>query len=314
MAVAEQHAMFEDQTIIITGANSGLGFEAVKYMLTHKAAKVIMACRSVLKGEKAKKDLESQHGRMGILEVWALDLASYSSIKSFAAKATGELPRLDVVICNAGISSPRFELINGLESQIAINVVSTFLLALLLLPKLKETGEAHQESMPHLAIVSSDTHMAVTLDKQHRDRNAPILTQLSEKRRFSSPFSYPISKLLDILMTFQLVKRVGMDYPVIINTMNPGLCKSELTRSAPSAAIRVVNAICNAREPEVGVRSYIFGVSADREWHGKYISEAQEGELGIGAKGKNSEEIGMRLWHELTVILEKIEPGIVNKL
>ena len=102
-----------------------------------------------------------------------------------------ELDRLDVLICNAGINSPRFHTVNGLESQIAVNVVSTFLLSLMLLPKLKQTAVAHSESTPHLAIVSSDTHMTVTLDKQHRDKDVPILAQLSDKRKFLGPFSYP---------------------------------------------------------------------------------------------------------------------------
>lgn len=198
MTVPEQHAMFENQTVIITGANSGLGLEAAKYMLTHKAARVIIACRSAFKGDEAKKNLEAEHGRTGVLEVWELDLTSYESIKKFATRA------------------------NDLESQIAVNVVSTFLLSLLLLPKLKQTGAEYPETTPHLAIVSSDTHTAVILDKHHRDKNTPILTQLSDKQKFSAAFSYPISKLLDILMTFQLVNHVDQDYPVIINTMNPG--------------------------------------------------------------------------------------------
>jgi NAD(P)-dependent dehydrogenase (short-subunit alcohol dehydrogenase family) len=312
--VPEQHATFEDQTIIITGANSGLGLETARYMLTHKAARVIIACRNVLKGNEAKKSLEAKHGRKGVLEVWELDLASYPSVKAFVAKATQDLDRIDVLICNAGIHTLKLKLINELESQIAVNVVSTFLLSLLLLPKLKQTGGEHPETIPHLAIVSSDTHMAVTLNKQHTNKTTPILTQLSDKRKFFGPFSYPISKLLNVLMTIQLAKHVGTDHPVIINTMNPGLCKSDLTRDAPSLAIKFTNFIFHVREPEVGVRSYIFGVQGGRELHGKYISDGVEGELGIGAKGPKAEEVGERVWAELIEILEKVEPGIMSKL
>ena len=283
-------------------------------MLTHEAARIIIACRSISKGEEAKSRLEQVHARTGVLSVWELDLTSYDSIKNFAARATAELDRLDVLICNAGINYPRLKLINGLESQVAVNAVSTFLLALLLLPKLKQTASEHNESTPHLAIVSSDVHMAVTLDKQHRNRDIPLLAQLSDKRNFSGPLSYPMSKLLDVLLTFQLAKHVGEDYPVIINTMNPGLCKSELTRHAPSAPIAFTNAIFRAREPEVGVRSYIFGVSAGKEFHGKYISEAALGELGIGARGPRADEIGSRLWQELIEIVESVQPGTMSRL
>lgn len=50
------------------------------------------------------------------------------------------------------------------------------------------------------------------------------------------------------------------------------------------------------------------------EWHGKFISEAQQGELGLGAKGPKAEEIGMRVWIELVEILEKVQPGIMSRL
>ena len=203
---------------------------------------------------------------------------------------------------------------NGLESQVAVNVVSTLLLSLLLLPKLKKTGAEHPGVTPHLAIVASDTHMAVTLNKQNRDKSTPLLEQLSNKKSFSIPFSYPTSKLLDVLMTSQLANQVGQDYPVIINCMNPGLCKSELQRSSPAVTSVVANAVFAAREPEIGVRSYIAGIAGGRELHGKYISDGIESEVGIGAKGPKADEIGKRLWRELVERMEVIEPGIMSRL
>jgi NAD(P)-dependent dehydrogenase (short-subunit alcohol dehydrogenase family) len=67
---------------IVTGANSGLGFEAAKHYVTLGAAKVIMAVRNVVAGEKAKADIEAATGGVaaGIAEVWPLDLASYESV------------------------------------------------------------------------------------------------------------------------------------------------------------------------------------------------------------------------------------------
>lgn len=314
MTCPTQNATFEGQTVIITGANTGLGFEAARYMVKHRVAKLIIACRNLPKGEVAKKRLEDETRSKDVIEVWELDLASYSSIKEFASRADQTLDRLDIVICSAGIDSRRFGLVNDIEKNISINVVSTFLLALLLLPKLKSTGTQHQGSTPHLAIVSSDTHFAMNLDEQHETKTKTIFEQLNDKKQAQMVFRYPLSKLLDILLTKQLVAHLPQDYPVIVNTINPGLCHSELQREGPKGSAPVINFVFNARTPEEGIQNYIFGVSAGREWHGKYISECREGPLGPAAKGPRSEEVGARLWVELIEILDKISPGIASKL
>jgi retinol dehydrogenase-12 len=314
MSVPKQNATFAGQTVIITGGNTGLGLEAAKYMVSHKAAKVIIACRSVAKGQAAKKKLEVESGTTDVVELWELDLALYSSIKAFALKASTELDRLDVVICSAGISTAKFTLVNDIESMISINVVSTFLLALLLLPKLKATAAKHPETTPHLAIVSSDTHYVASLDEQNRNEDELIFDQLNDKRRASMVARYPLSKLLDILMTQQLVANLSADYPVIINTINPGLCYSDLQREGPKIFQTVLYTLLHARTAEQGIWNYVFGVSAGQEWQGKYISDCQEGPLGPSARGEKAEVIGRRVWKELTDLLEKIEPGIVSRL
>lgn len=147
---------FGAQTIIVTGANCGLGLEVARHFVRLKAAKVILACRSMQKGEAAKTDIEKSTGIKNVVEVWEVDLASFSSVKLFCAKAQN-LSRLDIVIANAGIATGRFELFEGYESTITVNVISTFLMALSLLPKLQETAMKFNV-IPHLTIVSSDAH------------------------------------------------------------------------------------------------------------------------------------------------------------
>ncbi|KIW00252.1 uncharacterized protein PV09_08143 [Verruconis gallopava] len=312
--IPKQTSTFEGQTVLITGANTGLGLAAAKYMASHKAAKVIIACRNTSKGEKARQELEKETGVKGVAEVWELDLSSYDSIKSFATRVNENLDRLDVVICSAGINTMKFDVVNGYESMIAVNVVATFLLGLLLLPKLKQNVEKYPDSRPHLCFVSSDTHMTVTLDKAGRNQDELIFENLSDKRKTSMPSRYPMSKLLDVLMTFQMAAKVGNEYPVIINTVNPGLCKSDLGREAPRFLTAIVNFILGARSAEVGIQNYIYAVTGGKEKHGKYISECREGPLGPGAKGAKAEVLAARAWKELTDILEKIEPGITSKL
>lgn len=109
------------KTIIITGANTGLGKEAARHFVRLRADKVILACRSIDKGEEAKRDIESTTQRTGVLEVWPLDLTDFASIKAFASRAEG-LERLDVVVENAGVNTRKFKMVAGNEMNVAVSV------------------------------------------------------------------------------------------------------------------------------------------------------------------------------------------------
>jgi retinol dehydrogenase-12 len=143
--------------VIVTGANSGLGLEASRHFVRLGAAKVILGCRSLEKGEVARRDIELSSGRKGVVEVWLVDLTSSDSVKEFCRRAEG-LQRLDVLVLNAGVAVPEFVATEGgYESQIAVNVISTFLMALMVLPKLRETAGIFSVQ-PHVVCVSSDGH------------------------------------------------------------------------------------------------------------------------------------------------------------
>lgn len=109
------------KTLIVTGANTGLGKEIARHYVRLNAEKVIIACRSLEKGEAAKKDIEEQTGRKAAIDVWQLDLGSYESVKQFAEKAK-TLKRLDSLVENAGISTTNFTLVEGNESTVTVNV------------------------------------------------------------------------------------------------------------------------------------------------------------------------------------------------
>lgn len=94
--------------------------------------------RSLSKGESAKASIEASTGRAGVAEVWHLDLSSFDSVKSFAKRADRELERIDVVMENAGVALEHWTEAEGHETIITVNVLGTFLLAMLLVPALKE--------------------------------------------------------------------------------------------------------------------------------------------------------------------------------
>lgn len=137
---------FTGQTVIITGSNTGMGLEAARHLVRLNASRVILAVRSTTKGEAAAAQIRASFPQRSDLEsvvsVWPLDLASHASVRAFAARAESELDRLDVVVGNAGmyVYKSGFALAEGDEATITVNVVSTLLLGVLLLPKLRETS------------------------------------------------------------------------------------------------------------------------------------------------------------------------------
>lgn len=145
----------------MTGANVGLGREAARHFCRLGAARVILACRDLDKGRAAGADIEASTSRPGVVEAWQVDLGSFESVREFCRRAGDELDRVDVVVENAGVAIGTYvECDGGFESTIAVNVVSTFLMALLLLPVLRRTAAVHNVE-PRLVVVSSDAHLFV---------------------------------------------------------------------------------------------------------------------------------------------------------
>ncbi|KAK7716532.1 hypothetical protein SLS64_003686 [Diaporthe eres] len=154
---------YRGKTVVVTGANVGLGREGARHFCRLGADRVILACRDLDKGRAAGADIESSTSRSGVVDAWQLDLGSFESVRHFCRRAETELDRLDVVVENAGVAIGTYvECDGGFESTIAVNVVSTFLMALLLLPALRRTA-ARFNVEPRLVVVSSDAHLFVGL-------------------------------------------------------------------------------------------------------------------------------------------------------
>lgn len=164
------------KTIIVTGSNVGLGLEAARHFTRLNADKVILGVRNLEKGEAAKKSIEETTKRLGIVEVWPLDLGSYESTKLFSQKAEG-LKRLDAVVENAGVLTEKYSTMEDNETTITTNVISTFLLGLSILPKLRETAMKFN-TRPHLSIVSSEVHYFTDFTEKNKPN---ILKNLNAK-------------------------------------------------------------------------------------------------------------------------------------
>jgi retinol dehydrogenase-12 len=301
---------FTDQTIIVTGSNIGLGLEAARHFARCNAKKIILAVRNLAAGKKAKQSIEESTGSSTeICEVWELDLASYASVKAFAARASA-LARIDVLLENAGLATRTFRRVEGHEHTITVNVISTFLLGLLLLPKLKETAKAIPTAKPHWSIVTSEVH-AHTLLPEWKSPNT--FDALDDEKTASMQGRYPTSKLLEVLVVREIASKLA-DSGVVLNMVNPGLCHSQLAREA-GWLLWVVKLVL-ARSTEVGGRTLVAAATVGDESHGAYMTdgEVNNGALGPFVTSEDGRKAQTKVWMELEDILETIVPGITGSL
>lgn len=151
---------FTGQTIVVTGANRGLGLKAARHLLRLNAATIVLAVRSEPRGHEVATALEQSTDRPGAVRVCELDMESQQSVERFAAQMDA-LKRLDAVLLNAGIYTPDFILADGHESTLTVNVINAFLLALLLPILCRSSREWN--TVPRIIIVASDRHVMTTL-------------------------------------------------------------------------------------------------------------------------------------------------------
>lgn len=152
------------RTVIITGANVGLGLEAARHFTRLQADRVIIACRDTTKGDAAVKSIRASYpDGLTKLDVWQVDVGDFTSVKAFAARAEKELDRVDVVVSNAGVMTTVYsEMSDGWESTLAVNVIGTFLLVLLMMPKMRETARTHK-TIPHVTVTASGAGHVVSI-------------------------------------------------------------------------------------------------------------------------------------------------------
>jgi len=177
------------KTVIVTGGNSGLGFESVKAFAL-KGARVIMACRSMAKGEEAKKQIIKFLPTADII-VMELDLTDLKSIRNFTSKFKQNHSRLDVLLNNAGIMMVPYGLtVDGFENQLGTNHLGHFALTGLLLGVLKNTPSSR------VVNVSSMAHRNGKMDFNN--------LMYTDGKDYSSVKAYSRSKLSNLLFTYEL--------------------------------------------------------------------------------------------------------------
>ena len=212
-------AELNGKTVIITGANTGIGLETA-VDLAKRNARVILACRSVERGETAAVEVRKRSGNDNVVFV-QLDLASLDSVRKFAARILEGEPRIDFLINNAGIYSNSFtRTIDGLETTFAVNHLGHFLLTNLLLDRLKEAPSAR------IINVSSIGYRRGEID----------FDDLNSERSYSGFKAYCRSKMANILFTRKLAKEL-QGTRVTINVVHPGAIYTNIVRQNSSLLV-----------------------------------------------------------------------------
>ena len=215
------------KTIIITGGNSGLGFEAAK-ALSRKGATVIIACRSTEKGEAARNEIVAIHPNANIT-VMELDLMDLKSIRNFADQFKKKYSHLDILVNNAGIMMVPHRLTkDGFESQIGTNHLGHFALTGLLLDLLKKTPKSR------VVNVSSMAHKSGVMDFDN------LLYTNGEG--YTPMKAYGRSKLSNLLFTYELQRFFEANkIDCIALAAHPGVSDTNLfNHAAPKWLMKVL--------------------------------------------------------------------------
>ncbi|KAL3262864.1 hypothetical protein ABHI18_002372 [Aspergillus niger] len=258
------------QVAIITGGNTGLGFECAFQLLSLQLSHLILAVRSLEKGEAAAAKLRAINPTSTI-DVWPLDMSSYDSIQSFAKRVENNLSRLDIAILNAGVRQAQFTTnpSTGHEETIQVNYLSTMLLAILLLPSLRDKSP---KGVPgRLTIVSAALSLLPSLPNV---KDAPLLKLFDRPDTYDANGIYCMSKLLAHAFLYKLVEYVGAD-DVIVNLADPAFVKgTDLSRDSPGLAKAglAVFGVLTGRTVKVGASTFIdAAVLKGKESHGCFL-------------------------------------------
>jgi len=254
-----------DKTVLVTGANSGLGFEATKSFAA-KGATIIMACRSLDRGQQAAAEIKTTVGESGAtLNVRKCDLASLNSIATFTDSVTEDYDELDILCNNAGVMAiPRQETEDGFEKQLGVNHLGHFALTGQLLDLLLDSdGESR------IVTHSSGAHEAGAMD----------FDDLHREQSYDKWEAYGQSKLANLLFAYELQRRFDANdiTDSISVACHPGYAATNLQYRGPEesgskirlAMMKLANAVV-AQPASKGVLPLLYAATVDGVDGGDY--------------------------------------------
>ena len=246
------------RTVVVTGANSGLGYLTSLELAKH-GAHVIMATRDLEKGRLAQARILATRPR-GSIELRQLDLADLDEVKSFAHHLLDEHKPIDALVNNAGIMMPPRSLTaQGHELQFGVNHLAHFALTGLLLPLLLEGRDSR------VVTVSSDLHK----------RGRIHFDDLAGDRKYGRIAFYAQSKFANVLFALELDRRLrAAGLPIKSLLAHPGYAATNLQMSGPSGALKLFMRFGNrflAQSAQMGVLPQLYAIAAPEADGGQFI-------------------------------------------
>lgn len=303
------------KTVVIVGANTGIGLEAAKHFARLKPARLIIGCRSEGRGRAAVEKIAKATGYAA--EIQLIDLSNFASVQAFAARLQ-DTP-VDILIANAAIGQPNFVTTkDGWEETLQVNHLSTALLCLLLLPNLARAAREHN-SYSRLVVTSSGMHMTVNLDKHAAAPN--VLRALNTPEDFTGKDfpQYSETKLLNVFFVRALAEHLRAS-AIVPAACCPGFCVSELRRHVPwrrQAAFKLLE-LTLGRTAEQGARQVVhaaLGPDGKDGAHvaflrGAYVATSAVAEPSDYVISKQGWEMQERLWRETIEVLAEVSPDV----
>ncbi|PPQ75648.1 hypothetical protein CVT24_010591 [Panaeolus cyanescens] len=319
------------KTVVVVGANVGLGFEAAKHFASMNPGMLILACRDKKKGEDALQQIKQQTGFQNA-HVWLVDLKDHASVVAFAERFEKENVRLDIIIANAAVGPPNnhtaeagpdgweADLCHLLCSSFLVNNLSTNQLCLLLIPTLIKTAKQYN-TLPRLVVVASGMHYFTELAPKVLSSDHPVTTfgkaDNTVKTDLVGGKRYSDTKLLNVLFARGLNDRLR-NQPLVVNAVCPGYCYSNLRRNFTGvrAIVDWLMERVLARTTEEGSRQLVWAALAKQDapdqLRGAYISSMNSVEPSDFVVSQAGAEFQDKLWDDMLVELGKISPRVVE--
>jgi len=253
----------DGETVVVTGANSGLGYEGAK-AFADAGAVVVMACRSAERAEQAATDIR-RTVRGGSLNVHVCDLADLDSVAAFGEEVNETYGGIDVLCNNAGVMAiPRQETADGFEMQLGVNHLGHFALTGHLLPALRAS-----EGESRVVTQSSQAHTAGEMD----------FSDLQSEREYGKWSAYGRSKLANLLFAYELQRRLAEAGDDVVSVAcHPGYADTDLQFRGPRemgssvrmGVMKVANALLG-QSAERGALPMLFAATSEEVTGGEYV-------------------------------------------
>lgn len=285
------------KVFIVTGANTGIGFEASR-ALASKGARVLMACRDEAKGQAAARRILALH-RNADLSVLPYDQADLDSIRR-ASDLVQREPKVDVLVNNAGVMTPPLmRTKQGFELQFGVNHLGCFAFTALLLPKLTETAGSR------VVITSSIAHKTGEID----------WADLNAEKTYNKRVRYNASKLANALFLYELDRRLrAASSSVKAVGCHPGIAMTDLPRHIFGGSILKVLLRPLFNSPAMGAWPTLQAATSDTEagaYFGPQGFKEIRGPSGPALRTTQATDptLASRLW-DVSVTMTGVDPGL----